>query len=388
MTATPTTCSRRPGRRSGTTPTCCSAGWSPERLIAVGESQSAGRLVTYINAVHPLVDVYDGFLVHSRSAGGAALSQAPLAAVPTPAPSLIRDDLDVPVLVFQTENDAGGLQARQADSPLLPALGGRRHRPLRPLRPAAGCDRHGRPRNRSRSGSTRCCTRRTSRTRTSPATCRSTAGRRPSCCARRSRASTTGSPTARRPPRRPVSRRSASSPSSTRWTRTATCAAGSARRPSTPRSPSSADSGTAVPSSAALRHHRALHGGATRRAVPQPRRFRLGVEPRDPGRGAGRVRPARGRQAPQGRRGAVQRPEVALPAAATGRSSTARTTCTLTRWPRHVRNRRAHMLVSVPRNLRPLGRGGSMRRRPTRGGGGGPSAPRGRGGLHRRSTSR
>ena len=92
---------------------------APRRLIAVGESQSAGRMVTYIDAVHPLVDVYDGFLVHSRSAGGAPLSQAPLPAVPTPVPTLIRDDLDVPVLVFKTETDAGvraGPPARQPDS--------------------------------------------------------------------------------------------------------------------------------------------------------------------------------------------------------------------------------------------------------------------------------
>ncbi len=45
----------------------------PERLIAAGESQSAGRIATYIDAVHPLVEVYDGFVVHSRGAGGAAL---------------------------------------------------------------------------------------------------------------------------------------------------------------------------------------------------------------------------------------------------------------------------------------------------------------------------
>jgi hypothetical protein len=88
----------------------------PDRVIAAGESQSAGRLVTYIDAVHPLVQVYDGFLVHSRGAGGAALSQAPLPPVPTPTPTFIRDDLDVPVLVFNTETDAGSLQARQPDS--------------------------------------------------------------------------------------------------------------------------------------------------------------------------------------------------------------------------------------------------------------------------------
>jgi hypothetical protein len=93
-------------------------GLRPDRVLAVGESQSAGRLVTYIDAVHPLAQVYDGFLVHSRGAGGAPLAQPP--AVPAPvtgqAPTFIRDDLDVPVLVFNTETDVGSLQARQADS--------------------------------------------------------------------------------------------------------------------------------------------------------------------------------------------------------------------------------------------------------------------------------
>ncbi|MBL7494774.1 hypothetical protein I6A84_10355 [Frankia sp. CNm7] len=91
-------------------------GLKPKRVIAVGESQSAGRLVTYIDAVHPRAKAYDGFLVHSRGAAGAPLTQSPLPAVPTPTPSLIRDDLDVPVLVFQAENDAGGLLARRDDS--------------------------------------------------------------------------------------------------------------------------------------------------------------------------------------------------------------------------------------------------------------------------------
>jgi hypothetical protein len=91
-------------------------GLRPRRLLAAGESQSAGRLVTYVDAVHPLAEVYDGFLVHSRGAGGAALSQAPLPAVNSPSPTLIRTDLDVPVLVFNTETDAGSLQARQPDS--------------------------------------------------------------------------------------------------------------------------------------------------------------------------------------------------------------------------------------------------------------------------------
>ena len=39
-------------------------------VIAAGESQSAFRMVTYINAIHPLADIYDGFLVHSRGGNG------------------------------------------------------------------------------------------------------------------------------------------------------------------------------------------------------------------------------------------------------------------------------------------------------------------------------
>jgi hypothetical protein len=88
-------------------------------LLGVGESQSAGRLVTYIDAVHPLVHVYDGFLVHSRGAAGAPLAQAPLTTVATPNPTLIRDDLHAPVLQFETETDLLGLgfvAARQPDT--------------------------------------------------------------------------------------------------------------------------------------------------------------------------------------------------------------------------------------------------------------------------------
>ncbi len=96
-------------------------GLVPQRLIATGESQSASRLVTYIDAVHPLVHVYDGFLVHSRGAGGSSLSQAPLASVPVPSPVAIRDDLDVPVMVVQAEGDVIGsnLGVRQPDTPLF-----------------------------------------------------------------------------------------------------------------------------------------------------------------------------------------------------------------------------------------------------------------------------
>src|SRR5262245_61777713 len=91
----------------------------PRRVVAVGESQSAFRLVTYINAIHPIASVYDGFLVHSRGGGAAPLSQSPQPAIAAPTPSFIRDDLDVPVLILATETDLvtlGFFAARQPDS--------------------------------------------------------------------------------------------------------------------------------------------------------------------------------------------------------------------------------------------------------------------------------
>jgi hypothetical protein len=92
---------------------------TPKHVIAVGESQSATRLVTYVNAIHPIADVYDGYLIHSRGGGGSQLSQDPEPEVVTPTPVFIRDDLDVPVLTFESETDLmllGFLPARQADT--------------------------------------------------------------------------------------------------------------------------------------------------------------------------------------------------------------------------------------------------------------------------------
>jgi hypothetical protein len=95
------------------------AGMSPDRLVAYGESQSAGRLVTYINAVQPLYGAYDGFMVHSRGDGSSPLSQAPEADIPTPANPVIREDVNVPVMTFQTETDLtllGYAASRQEDT--------------------------------------------------------------------------------------------------------------------------------------------------------------------------------------------------------------------------------------------------------------------------------
>ena len=88
-------------------------------LIAVGESQSAGRLVTYVNAVDPLAQIYDAFLIHSRSGGAAPLAQGTdnRPTEPAPSPVRIRTDLRVPVFQVQTETDVPRfVGARQADT--------------------------------------------------------------------------------------------------------------------------------------------------------------------------------------------------------------------------------------------------------------------------------
>src|SRR5262245_21575827 len=74
-------------------------GGEPTHVIAVGESQSAFRLVSYINAVHSLTGAYDGFLVHSRGAGAAPVSGEQAMDDPRARPPVhLRTDLDVPVL--------------------------------------------------------------------------------------------------------------------------------------------------------------------------------------------------------------------------------------------------------------------------------------------------
>src|SRR5215207_1478926 len=95
-------------------------GLKPKHVIAAGESQSAFRMTTYINAIEPLSKgVYDAYFLYSRGDDGAALSQDPLPAVAAPSSTLIRPDLTVPVMTFTTETDLvtlGYLPARQPDT--------------------------------------------------------------------------------------------------------------------------------------------------------------------------------------------------------------------------------------------------------------------------------
>jgi hypothetical protein len=95
-------------------------GLTIRKMIATGRSQSAFRLVTYINAVHPLMHLFDGYLVHSRGANASGFKAEGLArdaenAVPPGAH--IRTDIDVPVLDLQTEGDMVALRAHVTHQP-------------------------------------------------------------------------------------------------------------------------------------------------------------------------------------------------------------------------------------------------------------------------------
>ena len=84
----------------------------PERLLAVGESQSAAFLATYANAIDPLVQVFDGFLLHGRPGTRADLNGTFGPRVVderynamTDRPEQVRSDVRVPVLLLSSETD-------------------------------------------------------------------------------------------------------------------------------------------------------------------------------------------------------------------------------------------------------------------------------------------
>ena len=106
------------------------------KFIATGESQSAGRMVTYTDAIQPVHHVFDGMFIHSRSVAGSPLNgggaDAGLAGLGGfgglggGSVVHIRGDLGVPVFQFQTETDVlgglggpGGGAYRQPDTDTL-----------------------------------------------------------------------------------------------------------------------------------------------------------------------------------------------------------------------------------------------------------------------------
>lgn len=99
----------------------------PRHVIATGQSQSAHRLITFINAFGKSTDLFDGYFIHSRVgavpelSGGAAAPLSELSHCQVMAPDVvrIREDLGRPVFNLQTETDLFPLHAlasRQEDS--------------------------------------------------------------------------------------------------------------------------------------------------------------------------------------------------------------------------------------------------------------------------------
>lgn len=88
-------------------------GLRSRHVIATGRSQSAFRLVTFVNAFHGRTHLFNGYLIHSRGANAAGLTAEQLArdTDPIPAGAHVRADLDVPVLDLQTEGDMVTLRA-------------------------------------------------------------------------------------------------------------------------------------------------------------------------------------------------------------------------------------------------------------------------------------
>ena len=80
-------------------------GLRARQVLATGHSQSAMRLRTYVNSIHPLAGVINGFLLHGIVG-----------------PGTVRTDLTTPVFKLQSESDVlvlGQAATRQADTPYL-----------------------------------------------------------------------------------------------------------------------------------------------------------------------------------------------------------------------------------------------------------------------------
>jgi hypothetical protein len=83
----------------------------PEFVVALGESQSAVFLTTYLNTIDPIARAYDGFLVHSRFGPAAPLDGTSIfdpANDNDPQPVRFRGNLRAPVMTVITETDLLG----------------------------------------------------------------------------------------------------------------------------------------------------------------------------------------------------------------------------------------------------------------------------------------
>ncbi|HKP55894.1 MAG TPA: alpha/beta hydrolase domain-containing protein [Polyangiales bacterium] len=93
--------------RSGIDPL---GGLNVKKVIAIGASQSAGRLATYVNAILPLGRVFDAFMLQIYFGAGAQL-EGDRILVPSERPRLFRGtnlmrEVDVPVMIVNSELEA------------------------------------------------------------------------------------------------------------------------------------------------------------------------------------------------------------------------------------------------------------------------------------------
>lgn len=102
-------------------------GLEPVQVIAYGSSQAAARLASYINAVHPIAKAVNGFVLGGYFGSGVPLEVGDTVLDPADpesrrlilgsGPHLLRDDLDVPVIVVNSESETlSYYKVRQPDS--------------------------------------------------------------------------------------------------------------------------------------------------------------------------------------------------------------------------------------------------------------------------------
>ncbi len=92
-------------------------GLHPARVIGTGDSQSAFRVDTYVNAIQPLSHAFNGFIAIGRSALAAPIGTGLVAFSPFPA--FIRTDNTTPFIQLNTEGDIeelGAAYSRQPDN--------------------------------------------------------------------------------------------------------------------------------------------------------------------------------------------------------------------------------------------------------------------------------
>ena len=109
-------------------------GLAVRHLVALGASQSAGRLGTYVNAIHPLTHAFDGYLLQIYFGAGSPLEVGEFVVnlndpdignegnrrLRLRGSNFVRDDLDVPVMIVNSELEAIACHpVRQPDTDLF-----------------------------------------------------------------------------------------------------------------------------------------------------------------------------------------------------------------------------------------------------------------------------